>query len=98
MAAYFTPEHHGTHLDALVHSAEGQPSVDQLTVTDLFGLAAVIDISAQGAADPDYSVTLGDGEAWAAEHGPIPAGAIVLLYTGWCREVRGPGGLCQHGR
>ncbi|MFB3111847.1 MAG: cyclase family protein, partial [Gemmatimonadales bacterium] len=37
MAAYSTPEHHGTHLDAPIHSAAGQPSVDQLTAADLFG-------------------------------------------------------------
>ena len=90
MAAYSTPEHHGTHLDAPVHSAEGQPSVDQLTPADLFGPAAVIDISAQSAADPDYSVTVADVEAWEAEHGLIPSGAIVLLYTGWGEKYSDP--------
>ena len=83
MAAYSTPEHHGTHIDAPVHSAEGQPSVDRLTPDDLFGPAAVIDISAQSEADPDYSVTVADVEAWESEHGRIPSGAIVLLHTGW---------------
>ena len=86
MAAYATPEHHGTHLDAPVHSREGQPSVDQLTPDDLFGPAAVIDISAQAEADPDYSVTVADVEAWELEHGRIPSGAIVLLYTGWAEK------------
>jgi kynurenine formamidase len=90
MAAYFTPEHHGTHLDAPVHSAEGQLSVDRLTSTDLFGPAAVIDISTQSQADMDYRVTLADVEAWEAEHGPIPSGAIVLLYTGWADKYTDP--------
>ncbi len=86
MAAYSTPEHHGTHIDAPVHGAEGQPSVDQLTSSDLFGPAAVIDISAQSAADPDYSVTLADVEEWERQHGRLPTGAIVLLYTGWSEK------------
>ena len=86
MAAYSTPEHHGTHLDAPMHGAEGQASVDQLTSEDLFGPAAVIDISAQSEADQDYSVTLADVAAWELEHGRIPSGAIVLLYTGWAEK------------
>ncbi len=90
MAAYSTPEHHGTHIDAPVHSAEGQPSVDQLTPDDLFGPAAVIDIATQSAADPDYSVTVADVEAWEVEHGRIPPGAIVLLYTGWAEKYTDP--------
>ncbi len=90
MAAYFTPEHHGTHLDAPVHSAEGQLSVDLLTPDDLFGPAAVIDISVQSRADQDYRVTLADVEAWELEHGPIPSGAIVLLYTGWADKYTDP--------
>lgn len=101
MAAYSTPEHHGTHLDAPVHSAEGQPSVDQLTAADLFGPAAVVDISAQSAADPDYSVTTADVAAWEAEHGRIPSGAIVLLYTGWAEKYSDPvayANLDQEGR
>ena len=90
MAAYFTPEHHGTHIDAPVHSAEGLLSVDQLTPDDLFGPAAVIDISTMSEADPDYRVTVADVEAWELEYGPIPAGAIVLLYTGWADKYADP--------
>ena len=36
--------------------------------------ACVIDCSAQGAADPDYLLTVADIEAWEARHGKIPAG------------------------
>ena len=90
MAAYFTPEHHGTHLDAPVHSAEGQLSVDQLTPDDLFGPAVVIDVSTQSEANPDYRVTVADVAAWELEHEPIPSGAIVLLYTGWADKYTDP--------
>ncbi len=86
MGAYSTPEHHGTHLDAPIHGAEGQPSVDQLTAADLFGPAAVIDVAAQCQDDPDYRLTKDDLLAWEAQHGNLPDGAIVLMYTGWSKK------------
>ena len=86
MGAYSTPEHHGTHLDAPIHAAEDQPSVDQLTAADLFGPAAVIDVAAQCQADPDYRLTKDDLLAWEAQHGNLPDGAIVLMYTGWSKK------------
>ncbi len=83
MAAYSTPEHHGTHLDAPIHSAAGQPSVDQLDAADLFGPVVVVDVSAESAADPDYTMTTQDLLDWEERYGAIPDGAIVLMYTGW---------------
>lgn len=83
MAAYRTSEHYGTHLDAPVHFADGQPSVDQLNAGDLFGPAVVLDVSAQSDANPDYVLTREDVLAWESQHGPIPRRAIVLLRTGW---------------
>lgn len=86
MASYSTPEHHGTHLDAPIHSADGQPTVDELTAMDLFGPAAVIDVADKCAADPDYQLTVEDLLAWEQEYGELPLGAIVLMYTGWSRK------------
>ncbi len=86
MAAYFTPEHHGTHIDAPVHGGEGLRSVDALTAADLFGPAVVIDVSEQAAANADYRATLEDLQAWESAHGILPTGAIVLLSTGWSRK------------
>ena len=42
----------------------------------------VIDVSDQAAADVDYRVSAADLEAFEAQHGAVPAGAIVLLNTG----------------
>ncbi|EAR20972.1 cyclase family protein [Nitrococcus mobilis] len=75
-------EHGGTHIDAPVHFAEGQRSVDEIPVGQLIGPAAVIDVAQAGAADRDYQVTADDFKAWEAEHGRLPDGAIVLLNTG----------------
>ncbi len=83
MGAYSTPEHHGTHIDAPIHSVDGQPDVDDLTAQDLFGPIALIDASAQCAADPDYQLSVEDIQTWEATHGTLPQGAVVLMYTGW---------------
>ena len=83
MAAYSVPEHFGTHFDAPVHGGAGLPSVDEVDVKELFGPAVVIDVSESAARDADYAATVPDAEAWERSHGQIPAGAIVLLRSGW---------------
>jgi kynurenine formamidase len=83
MAAYQTPEHHGTHLDAPIHGGPGQKSVDQLDASELFGPVVVIDVSAAAAANADYTLTRADVDEWEAQHGRLVDGVIVLLRTGW---------------
>lgn len=78
---FATAEHGGTHLDAPIHFAEGARTADEIPISDLVGPAAVVDVSAR--AHADYQVTVSDLEGWEAAHGPLPAGAIVLLRTGW---------------
>jgi kynurenine formamidase len=43
----------------------------------------VIDKSAETTQNPGYLLTVSDLETFEAEHGEIPAGAWVLLRTGW---------------
>lgn len=76
-------EHGGTHLDAPVHFAEGRHATDEIPLDRLIGPAVVVDVSDSAAANVDYQVTAADLEAWEAVHGPIPAGAVLLLRTGW---------------
>ena len=80
---FCAPEHGGTHLDAPVHFAEGKWTVDQIPLRQLVGPGVVIDVTRQAAADRDYRLTLDDVRAWEKKYGPVPAGAIVLLRTGW---------------
>ena len=47
--------------------------------------AFVIDVSAQASSDRDYRLRPEDVLAFERRHGRIPAGAIVLLRTGWSR-------------
>lgn len=49
-------------------------------------LGVVVDPSAPSAKHRDYQVRGEDFEAWEAEHGRLPEGAIVLLRTGWAER------------
>jgi kynurenine formamidase len=40
-------------------------------------------VRAAAAADPDHGVGVADLRRWEAAHGRIPAGAAVILWTGW---------------
>lgn len=79
-------EHGGTHLDAPYHFARGGDPVDEIPLGRLVGPAVVVDASASAGEDPDYRVGVSDLEAWEAEHGRIPDGAILLLDTGWAER------------
>ncbi len=83
--AFAAPEHGGTHLDAPIHFHEGGRTTDQIPLEQLVTKAVVIDLSARAAQDRDARLSLEDIAAFEAEHGRIPAGAFVLLKTGWDR-------------
>ena len=81
--SFCAPEHGGTHLDAPIHFFENRHTVDSIPVERLIGPAIVIDVTARTANDQDYRLTVAAVVAHEAAHGRIPAGAIVLLRTGW---------------
>jgi kynurenine formamidase len=80
-------EHTGTHFDAPVHWVTGRDlpdnACDTIPVGRFVGPAAVIDVTADVAANPDFLLTPERLVAWEDAHGRIPAGAWVLLRTGW---------------
>ena len=76
-------EHGGTHLDSPIHFSEGKKSVEQLTLDQLIGTAAVIDVSSAALANPDYLISVADLTDWETRHGQIKDGAILLFYTGY---------------
>jgi len=86
MGKYSTPEHFSTHIDAPIHFADHQLSVDQILPEQLVGPAVVIDVSAKCAANPDYLLTSADVTDWENVNGRMPEGAIVLMYTGWSKK------------
>ncbi len=76
-------DHAGTHVDAPAHFAPGTATVDKLPPEVLMGPAAVVDVTAQVASNPDYEVSPADIEAWEREHGPLQPQHLVLIRTGW---------------
>jgi len=80
-----TGEHTGTHLDAPAHWVTGRDgaTVDRVPPARLVGPAVVVDVTAEVDADPDFLLEPEHLLAWEAEHGELPAGAWVLLRTGW---------------
>ena len=78
-------EHGGTHLDAPIHFAEGRRTTAELPVQELMGPACVIDVREACARDRDYRLRPEDVLAHERSHGRLPAGAIVLVHTGWGR-------------
>ena len=99
-------EHGGTHLDAPIHFAAGKQTTDQIPLDRLIGPAAVIDVSAASAANPDYRFTVADLEKWEQANGRLPDGAILLFHTGFAKywpdrkrymgtDERGPGAVAK---
>lgn len=76
-------EHAGTHVDAPAHFIAGGETIDNYSAELLLSPAVVIDISAKAEQDADATLDVEDIEAWESEHGEIPAGALVFLYSGW---------------
>jgi kynurenine formamidase len=84
-------EHTGTHFDAPVHWITGRDlpenACDTIPVRRFIGPACVIDVTAEVEKNEDFLLMPADVESWERSHGRIPAGAWVLLRTGWSRRT-----------
>jgi kynurenine formamidase len=84
-------EHTGTHFDAPIHWVTGKDlpdnACDTIPAARFVGPGCVIDVEREVATDPDFLLTPSRIEEWEAEYGRIPAGAWVLLRTGWSRRT-----------
>jgi len=78
-----TSVHAGTHVDAPLHFWKDGAAVDAIPLERLIAPAVLVDVTAQVQRDRDYRVAVDDLRAWEAANGRIPAGAIVLLRTGF---------------
>lgn len=82
---YSAAEHGGTHIDAPVHFAQGQNSVDEIPLGQLMGPGIVVDVTRQCLENHDYLITESDLRNWERRNGRISTGTIVLLRTGFGR-------------
>lgn len=80
-------EHTGTHFDAPVHWITGRElpdaSCDTIPAGRFIGPGCVIDVTEDVEADPDFLLMPEGVRSWERRHGTVPAGAWVLLRTGW---------------
>lgn len=76
-------EHSGTHWGTPNTFIEGARSADMVAAEELVVPAVVIDIRAKAEQDADYRLTVEDVTAWEEENGQVPAGSVVILFTGW---------------
>ena len=93
-------EHTGTHFDAPIHWVTGKDLPDNATDTipprRFIGPACVINVSAEVEQNPDFLLTIDRVEAWESVHGRIPAGAWVLVHTGWSKRTGRDAFLGKH--
>jgi kynurenine formamidase len=80
---WVTPEHHATHVDAPIHFGKNAWSAEAVPANTLVCAAVVIHIHDRARGNPDAQVTVDDLKAWETKHGRIPAGAAVLMHSGW---------------
>jgi kynurenine formamidase len=76
-------EHLGTHMDAPVHFSKGGVTAEAVPLERLIAPAVVVDMTKAAAENPDAQLAVSDIEAFERDHGPIKAGEIVLVRTGW---------------
>jgi len=83
-------EHTGTHFDAPVHWVTGKDhpnnTVDTIDPSAFIAPAAVVDCSAEVAADNNWLLTVEHLQAWETKHGRIPEGAWLLFRTDWSKR------------
>jgi kynurenine formamidase len=80
-------EHTGTHFDAPIHWITGKDlpnnACDTIPPRQFVGPACVIDVTSKVATNEDFLLMPEHIVAWEERNGKIPAGAWVLLRTGW---------------
>jgi kynurenine formamidase len=84
-------EHTGTHFDAPIHWITGKDlpdnACDTIPARRFIGPACVIDVTREVERNPDFLLSRDGVAEWERAHGRLPAGAWVLLRTGWSRRT-----------
>jgi kynurenine formamidase len=82
----------GTHLAAPLHLSEGARSTSDIPLEQLVGPIRVVTISTSNDKSRDYVGTPRDLVKHEQIHGRIPAGAAVVIRTGWEKRWTNPRG------
>jgi kynurenine formamidase len=77
-------------MDAPAHFDADGKTAEKLPPSQLVAPLIRIDVTARANSDPDTQGTVDDLLAWETEHGEIPTGAFVALYSDWDRLILFP--------
>lgn len=91
-------EHSATHMNAPLGFDTAGAGIDRYWPEALIVPAVVIDVCRQAAADADFSLLVDEIARWEAVHGRIPAGSLVVLYTGWQERWHDPAAFLDRDR
>ena len=80
------PGQFGTHIDFPGHFTKDGVLSEAFGAGDLVFPLCVVDITRQVAQDVHYAVTAADIQAYEAQYGPIPDGAMVALRSDWSKR------------
>jgi kynurenine formamidase len=83
LQSFVAGEQSGTHWAAPAHFNSGHAAADELDPGDFFHPAVVLDVRAEAAADPDFTLGVAEIRRWEAAFGPIPPGSAVIMWTGF---------------
>lgn len=83
---YSVASQYGTHVDVPLHFHADGRAMSDFTPRELVMPLVVVDKSAECAANPEFTLTVADLEAWEAEHGRIPEGAFVAFRSDWYKK------------
>ncbi|MEE7545816.1 cyclase family protein [Xanthomonas sp. Kuri4-1] len=81
-----TTDQYGTQLDPPAHWNPKGATISDLPPTYTVRPLVVIDVHAKVAQDPGYHASVADIQAWEARHGPVPAGAVVMIRSDWYKR------------
>ena len=83
-------EHSGTHVNSPSSFHHDGKHIDEYPASNFVAPAVVIDVRDAAQSNPDYLFRVDHLLEWEREHGPAPAGSLVLLYTGWQEKWEDP--------
>lgn len=90
-------EHSATHMNAPISFDASGAGIEAYAPESLVVPAVVLNIQAQAAEEVDYTLTVEDVLAWEEDQGSVPAGSVVLLYTGWQQKWANPEAFLNQG-
>jgi kynurenine formamidase len=76
----------GTHVDPPAHFVKGLRTVDQIDPKEMILPLVVVDVHAEAAKNPDYTLSVERLKKWEKDHGQIPLGAFVAMRTDWSKR------------